>query len=178
MDCLTETKLIQHIEPSQSTAEESFPECAKGCDVVLLVHVVYLMRNGSLRNLLRTSPLGTPMYIILDAPGSVFTDLWRNTAPKYYARALKAHETIQALSKDDWVVSQNSIMSRIRTPIHIDRPDLRTAIFSMLCYADLSKDLTGSIESGVADTLNAHTVGNFVLCESTCYEIKRVGGGC
>jgi hypothetical protein len=172
--CVAETNLVQRVELIPGTAEELFPQCAEGCDLVLLVHVVYLMRNGCLKDLLRRCPLDIPVYIILDAPDSVFTQLWRNTAPKYHTRALRGHESIQTLPKDRYLVNQSAITSKIRNPMHIDRPELRTAILSMLCYADLLKDASGRINSYVEDTLNTHTAGDFVLCESTCYEIKRV----
>lgn len=170
--CVAQTNLVQCVEPILGTAEELFPDCAKGCAVILFVHVAYLMRNQGLKELLQRCPIGIPMYIVLDAPDSVFTHLWRNTAPKYYERARKSHEALKSLPQGEYSVSLSAITSRITNPMHIARSELRIAMLSMLCYADLSKD-TGKMNAYVEDTLSAHTAGDFVLCESSCYEIRK-----
>jgi len=38
-----------------------------------------------------------PLFLIIDAPGSVFSQLWERTAPKYLRRAQAAHDLLQNL---------------------------------------------------------------------------------
>jgi len=174
--CLSEMKFIPEPQLIQGLAEEEFPVCAQGTDVILMVHVVYLMRNGAFKKILYSCPPGIPLYVVLDEPDSVFTELWSKTAKKYHRRSLMAHETVQNLPENQFMVKTTTFPSKIRNPlIQEDRPDLKYAILSILCYADVSEDMDPAILLHVKEVIKKHLVEDIVICESTCYEIERLG---
>jgi hypothetical protein len=168
-----ETGLVQRVDRTLATAEEVFPRCAEGTDAVLLVHVVYLMKNGGFRKILEACVPGTPLFVIMDAPESVFTQLWRETAPKYYQRSVRAHETIANLPRDTYNIEATYFSSLISDPRQL-RPDLRTALLSMLCYTDprrISDD--GSLMPAIDAVLSRHEEGKAIRCDLVCYTITR-----
>ena len=174
---VSETGLVKSVLRSLATAEQAFPACAASSDALLLVHVVYLMKNGGFKRLLDACPRDTPLFVVMDAPTSVFTELWSVTAPKYHQRSLRAHETIAQLhGKDGYLVSESRIASRIADP-RGQRADLKTTLLSMLCYTDartLAQD--DALMSQVEEILGRHNVVGDALtiqCESVCYEISR-----
>ncbi|MEK6373246.1 MAG: class I SAM-dependent methyltransferase [Acidobacteriota bacterium] len=174
---VSETGLVKNVQRSLATAEQVFPECAKTSDAVLLVHVVYLMKNGAFRRLLDACPKETPLFVVMDAPTSVFTELWSVTAPKYHERSLRAHETIaQLLPKNGYLVGETRIASTIEDP-RGQRPDLKLALLSMLCYTDARTLFRDSdLMMRVEEILDQHHVAGNTLkiqCESICYEISR-----
>lgn len=171
--CVAEQGLVSRLSPILGTAEQHFPACAEGTDVILLVHVVYLMRNGALQSLLSSCPVGTPLYVVLDAPTSVFTSLWQYTARKYHSRALRAHDLLRSLPSGEYRTDKTSFNSRIQDPLLIERVDLKAAILSILGYCKLGPSAPPETMDLVVSALQKHTVGGHLLCESDCYEIIR-----
>jgi len=171
-----ETGLVPHVERTLATAEEVFPRCAESSDAVLLVHVVYLMKNGGFRKILEACVPGTPLFVVMDAPDSVFTQLWRETAPKYHHRSVKAHETVAQLSRDAYDVEATSFSSLLPDPRHL-RADLRTALLSILCYTD-ARRLAGddALMTSIDALLTRHEAGEMIRCDLVCYTIQRKSG--
>jgi SAM-dependent methyltransferase len=165
-----ETNLTNDVVCLVGTAERRFAECTVGIDVILLIHVVYLMENGALLKILSSIPFNTPLYLILDSPDSVFTALWKITAPLYYERALKAHETLKKLPKDNFIIRQSTFKSQIKNPLLLPREDLKQAILSILTYSDFSENMYPTI----LPILEKHTQEKYLSCKSRCYEILRV----
>jgi len=159
-------KVISYLD----TAESGFPHCAEGVDVITGVHIVYFMENEAFQRILFSVPVSIPFYVVLDSPDSVFTSLWRVTAPLYHERSLHAHETLNALPRDIFSVTSTSFNSRILNPALLAREDLRQAILSILTYSDFSPDKYPSVSS----ILEKHTKGKYLLCRSHCYEIIRL----
>lgn len=157
----------------KDSAERAFPACAEGADVSLLVHVVYLIPNGGLRHLLEASPAGMPLYVILDAPESVFSQLWKRTAPKYFARAEKARNLIESLPADRFAVDRSTFSSTITNPFKLSRTDLRDAILSLLCYRSIDES-DAELHGWIAQVIERHAAGQHVVCDSACYEIVRL----
>ena len=164
---------VRDIETLCAGVEETFASKTRNADVVLLVHVVYLLRNGTLKRALEACPPTIPLYIVLDAEDSVFTSLWHRTAPKYHARALAAHRTVQNLASDQFSVAETTIDSTIRDPLARRRTDIRDALLSILTYSDVSADTETSLRHWIEKTLRDRTHDGEVRCRSTCYEIVR-----
>lgn len=168
---LTETPCELQIKASTAFAEDIRSADLRGSHAILAVHVVYLMQEDGLAALLRELPIGTPLYIVLDQPHSVFSRLWRGTAPKYFERSRKTHQLVARLPRDTYGIEQSVITSHLQNPL-VQRRDIRDAVLSILCYADvqdMEKDDYDSVQKEIARC----TVGSHVLCESTCYEIVR-----
>lgn len=97
-------------------AEDLIEKVAEGMDVLLLIHVVYLMETHAVRSLLERIPRGVPMIVVLDEPESVFAELWRVTAPQYSKRVELAHGVLGRLPVGDYEVRRTSITSFVPNP--------------------------------------------------------------
>jgi hypothetical protein len=167
--CLEESGLVRVVRSTLGTAEEHCSVAARDADVVLAVHVAYLLAPDSFDAVLSQLPTGVPCYIVLDAPGSIFTTLWKTTAPKYYDRVLRVHEMLRR-GRGQPDGAKSSIRSSIVDPLTIERKDLRDAILSILCYADTSTMSPAQLRS-VEDTIRGRVVDGHLTCESVCYEV-------
>ncbi|HYC54056.1 MAG TPA: class I SAM-dependent methyltransferase [Candidatus Binatia bacterium] len=172
---VTETGFIDRIRTRLGVAENDLAEVIEGADVAIMVHVVYLMQPGALESTLAACPSRVPLYVVLDEPNSIFTELWARTAPAFYERSLNAHRLLEALAlSSDYMSRRSTIRSQIGSPLRLKRAELRDAILSIFCYADITglglMNLRAWIESVVAEHSNPD--GN-VVCESACYELVR-----
>lgn len=172
--CVTDQALVPVISTHLATAEEAFPECAIGYDVVLMVHVVYLLESTHFLDLLYTAPQNVALFVVFDHPNSVFTTLWERTAPKYHARVLEAHKIISTLPIEQFDVRRSEFEARLPNPFDLPREDIRRSLLSMLCYSSEAvsdNSIRSWIESVVGRYLDES--GN-VVCRSVCYEIVRI----
>lgn len=166
-------ELVPQIQRILLTAEEAFPECAVDADVILLVHVVYLIESHHLIDIFNLLPLDKIVYVVFDEPASVFTTLWEQTAPKYHERVVEAHKIIQALSRNQFDVEESLIAAEVPNPLDYSRKDVQDAILSILCYS--SEALTSPHQRQWVESTIAQYVGEDgkVICRSACYEIRR-----
>ena len=157
-----------------SKIEDEIPECFQNIHVILAVHIVYLLPTESFNSLLKELPVQIPLYVVLDNKDSIFSTLWKRTAPKYYDRAIAAHEIIKQLPRDKYKVSKTSITSSLDNPLSCvpERPDLKDAIMSILCYTDV-RDRPHQEIHYIENEIRRFVVGNTLRCCSDCYEIIR-----
>ncbi len=153
-----------------SNAEECLSKCVADADVILLIHVVYLMKDGTLNKILSAIPFNVPLYVILDSPDSVFTALWKITAPTYQERAFKAHEILRNLPEKKFIIKRSTIKSQIKNPLLLQRAELRQAILSILTYSDFDEHIYPTVRP----ILKNHIVDNNLVCKSICYEVIRI----
>lgn len=170
---LTETGIVTNVNTFLGPAEDNLARHYSGSNVILAVHVVYLMQDGAFETMLDALPPGVPMYVVLDTPYSVFTTLWKNTAPKYYERSRKTHETIKHLAADKYSTDYTTISSRIDNPLHIPHEIVRNSILSMLCYSEVGS-MPAEQREWVETQVAAKAVGEHIRCESACYEITKL----
>lgn len=173
--CVGELALVRRIDAIHSAVENLHSESMLNANVLLCVHVVYLLAPVSLNHTLELLPSGVPLYIVLDSPGSVFTALWERTAPRYHRRAVEAHQIIRGLSNRDYTIKTTTVQSTVCNPITVARPDVRDALLSILCYREISNGTDNDLRDWIAKTLTERAAGNGIRCESTCYEITRPG---
>lgn len=152
-------------------AEDVIMKVTEGVQVILAIHLVYLLGNGGFKTLLKQLPIGVPFFLVLDERESVFQELWRRTALKYHQRVLDAHQIISGLSSMEYVVTKSEFDSHLRTPMGL-RQDLRDAVLSMLCYTELSS-LDDATREWVYQTIDRRTAAGKVVCDCACYEIIR-----
>lgn len=171
---ISERNYISKVSTTLAKVESVFPDCASGFDVVLMIHLVYLIESESLVQLLRALPRDLIVYILFDAPTSVFTSLWAKTAPKYRDRVVRAHDIIASLTPSEFAVQRTEVEARVPNPFDLPREDLRNAILSLLCYSsDVLAD--SDMRAWARSTIERYVdeQGN-VACRSACYEIQRV----
>lgn len=168
-----QASLVPQIHRLLLTAEEAFPGCAVDADVILFVHVVYLIESHHLINIFNSLPLDKIVYVIFDEPTSVFTTLWEQTAPKYRERVIEAHKIIRALPRNQFDIEESLIEAEVPNPFDYSRKDVQDAILSILCYS--SEALTSPHRRlWIEETIKRYIGGNGgVMCRSACYEITR-----
>jgi len=173
--CVGELALVPRIDTIHRGLEDFDASVASDANVILCVHVVYLLEPATVRTWLETLPVGVPAYIVLDAPSSVFTTLWARTAPRYHKRVADAHALVAGLPADRFLVGVSSIQSTVCNPLVLRRADVRDALLSLLCYTEISSATDNDLRRWIEDTLHERVTGDAVRCESTCYEVVRVG---
>jgi hypothetical protein len=152
-----------------------WPGSAAGADIALAVHVVYLMEKDELSYLIQNLPAEAALFVVLDAPTSVFTELWAETAKLYHDRAMAAHQALESHS------GRKPTVSKITATI--PRSALRKHptsdwLLSLLCYRDMRrKNVSPRMLDRVQAILDKHTdsTGNLIQCQSLCYEFPALG---
>lgn len=180
-DLLTEAEaLIEHRFPdrqiiaSLNSVREGWPKCAGDADVILGVHLVYLLDGEELESLIHNRPKTAVSYVVLDAPDSVFTELWKWTADKYYRRAKLAHTELCKYLGLSGPPRDTPIRSRILKSLFAEH-ELSDWLLSILCYRNILTDVPSDLRTKVREIVDRHTdkSGEFVECESVCYELPR-----
>lgn len=168
------TQKVRQVVPLKKYARDVWPSCAVGADVVLAIHVAYLMPNGELSRLLAERPKSTSLLVVLDSPDSVFTELWAETAPKYYQRVIKAHDTLSRYLGADAPKRTSFITARIPRVILRQRHHADW-VLSILCYRNMRKGVDRQIRHKVDTILEKHmdSTGENIVCKSVCYEIPK-----
>lgn len=141
-------------------------------DAALAVHLVYLLKEAQLKTFLVGLAPGVPLFIVMDQPSSVFTQLWETTAPKYHRRSLNAHEIIASLKEDNYIVESTEFNTHLINPLTL-RDDIRDSVLSLLCYSDF-RELDGKTQEWVKDALTEHSALERVVCDCACYEVVRL----
>ena len=156
------------------TAAHALPTCAETADVALLVHVVYLLPDGELQLIFDRMPIGVPLFLVMDAPDSVFTSLWAESAPKYHARSIGAHATIGTLPRDKYRVDASRLSSSLPDPRRL-QVDRKITLLSILCYTDTSRIAGDANLMATAEAiLSRFATNGQIKCESMCYVITRL----
>jgi len=163
--------VVRDVQGTQGRAEEVIQEATREADVALAVHLVYLLKEDELKKLLAGLTPGVPLFIIMDQNTSVFTTLWKKTAPKYHARLVHAHHIIEKLGRDGYSVEKTEFDSHLTSPLML-REDLQHSILSLFCYRNF-KDLDAQTQEWVKDIIVDHSASGRVVCDCVCYEVER-----
>lgn len=158
--------------PRRDVVRNAWPKYVIGADVILMVHVVYLITSQELKALLRRRPPRSTIYIVLDAPDSVFTALWQVTAPRYHERVLKAHAAIRSIL--GWKENQTPAFIQSRLPIkQLKCLEWSPWLLSLLCYRDMTgKGVDEALKATVSRIIDEFTgSAHNLVCKSACYEI-------
>lgn len=153
------------------SVREIWPRCAAQSDVVLAVHMVYLLEPAELQILIRERPLRAITYIVLDSPSSVFTELWRHTSSKYFHRSQLAHQELCKYLKFEAPPIQ-VFQSRIPKNL-LTNHEYSAWLLSILCYRDMVSDVPSELKAVVGNIIDRYTdpTGEYIECESVCYEL-------
>lgn len=150
-------------------AHSVWPDCAEGMSVALLVHVVYLLKDGELEYILAKRPPHVRLIVVMDNQASVFTQLWKHTATIYYRRSVNAH---RILKENGAVRLKGKIESRM--PLRNLRRGAPAYpwILSFMCYSDMQNPNAPELDvaNGIIEA-HANKKGGYVSCFSDCYVI-------
>lgn len=169
---VNELQIVKKVFIIHNKIEKMVPGCFEKIDVILAVHIIYLLAIEKFKQMLYKLPQKVPLYLVLDKPNSIFTRLWKETAKKYYDRCMRVHAIIKKLPARQFVVKESSINSHISNPLNISRPEVKESILSILCYTE-ARDMDTQAREKVEKEIKNVIVDNKILCESACYEIIR-----
>lgn len=169
---LSETDDTVTIETLHDGAESIEQSDLFDVNVVLAVHVVYLMRSHIFDRIIEALPAQVPLYVVLDEPHSVFSRLWERFACKYLQRSRETHSGIAELKEQGYSIKRSTIISKIHNPL-AQRPDVKDALMSILCYSDV-RDFSDEEYNTAEFEISKSVAGQELLCESSCYEIIRL----
>lgn len=155
----------------QGIADEEGLVLAKKVDIGLAIHVVYLISHSRFRTLIEKWPNGVPLFIVLDAPGSVFSQIWNMTAPDYATRASRVHEYFSSVNNGGFYFSKSTFNTKLANPLTMDK-DVRELVLSLLCYCNYT-ELNQKIKDEVDKIINQYVKNNFIECSCCCYAISR-----
>jgi SAM-dependent methyltransferase len=163
--------LSVEVRAEVGVADRQGLELAENHDVGLGIHLVYLMAHNRFRALVNHWPVDKPLYIVLDAPDSVFTELWSETAPDFALRAKQVHRYLSGEANGKLSVTRSDFITRVANPFDLPAP-IRNLVLSLLCYCDFD-ELGETGQEKVEAVINSHTRDGHVECACACYELVR-----
>lgn len=140
-------------------------------DTILCTHTLYFLSDDELERLLELVQAGAQLIIVIDHPDSIFTTLWKRTAPDFCRRVISHCEKIQNLDRCEFAVAQGEIEAEISNPFDL-REEVRDLVVSMLSYSDVEDMLHEELRS-VENTIRNALVGSTIPCKSYFFEISR-----
>jgi SAM-dependent methyltransferase len=164
--------IVKNLTTIPAGAEEVVRDVTRQADAALAVHLIYLLKEAQLKSFLADLAPGVPLFVVMDQPSSVFTQLWETTAPKYHKRSLNAHEIIASLKEDNYIVERTEFNTHLINPLSL-RDDIRDSVLSLLCYSDF-RMLDDNTQEWVKGVLTEHSALERVVCDCACYEIVRL----
>lgn len=163
---------VKEISSTLGKAEEHISNIVKGKNIILAVHIVYFFDEEALRFIIKSIPEKVPIYIILDDVDSVFTRIWKYTAPKYHERSIRTHAIVKQLSDKQFSVNKSTFTTHIQDPYSYPE-EIRNHLISMVCYAN-STELPTKVQENVRGIVNEFEISQKLFCNSVCYEIVRM----
>lgn len=165
-----QSNIIKSLNVIEGTAEDNFIEYSNNVNVILAIHLAYLVDPEVIKMMVTSLPLNVPFYLVLDHPSSIFSKLWDVTAEKYKNRAFMAHKYVENLG-DNFEVNKSTIISKLPNPLSRSK-EIKEQMLSLLCYDDV-QNFTHQQYKWVEDQIKKVVIGDKISCESTCYEILK-----
>lgn len=168
---LKEIGLVPDLRSVNAKFEDCVGYYTRDADVILAIHLVYLLSEESFKLLIDSLPVGKKMIVILDEANSIFSRLWEFTAPKY-ARRSEIVRNYLGSQPAGLSIEKSLITSKIISPL-IARQEIKSALLSLLSYSDYSL-MTPEVQNKVENTVSESLNGRFAECTSACYQITRL----
>lgn len=169
---VNELGLSTHVTKIEAPLQESFNIAVVGVDLILAVHIVYLISFESFVQLITTLPKRVKLIIIMDDEDSVFTMLWKITAPKYAERSSEVRKYLDQVSKK-YFIKKTTIVSKITNPF-AQHSEIKNSILSLISYADAFA-FTEAVQQQSEQICKRFIRDGFIECTSVCYELTYSG---
>jgi SAM-dependent methyltransferase len=156
------------------SADEEGVALAREIDVGLAIHVVYLLSHSRFKVFVQHWPPGVPLFVVLDAPNSVFGELWIQTAQDYAARSAGVHEYLAREANSGLAIRRTDFNTRVANPFNL-QASVQNVMLSLLCYCDYA-ELSQEKRYKVERVIRRHADGDDIVCACTCYELLRSVG--
>lgn len=145
-----------------------------GHDILLCTHTAYFLSDAELDRLLALVGDGVELHLVIDHPTSIFSQLWRRTAPTFHERVVRHLEKLQNLDPQVYQVKTSTIsallcdLERLREPI-------RNLAMSLLCYSDVEDFDAEGFASAQNFILESADLEGQIHCESFYFTIRGNG---
>lgn len=169
---LKELALVEEIIAEVAPFEDSYFKYSSQVDIILAIHLVYLIERESFHYLLDALPIGKKLIVVLDDEDSVFTKIWKQTAFKYAERSAYVRSCLNNLSKDTFSVNKTVITSKLINPLN-QRFEVKEALLSLMSYSDFLA-MDAETREYVEECIRENSINSVIGCKSACYEIVRV----
>jgi SAM-dependent methyltransferase len=140
-------------------------------DVILCTHSLYFLSEQEFAGLLSYARAGARLVIVVDHETSLFSELWRITAPEYLDVVKGYLSQIRSLSPNDLSFKETFIEANLKDPFHL-RKEMRDLVLSLLCYSDFEEELADDV---ILPVIRRRSQGGQLKCLSSCFEIAPPG---
>lgn len=155
-----------------SNVIDCLSNCFEKINSALLIHVVYYLSEIELKQLINALPKNVPLFIVVDKEDSIFSKLWKLTAPKYLERSNYANTYFnQLMIQTNFKVSKTIITSEISNPFIMPLDDKET-ILSFMCYSEFKK-LDLKAKKKIEAIFNEYIHNDKVSIETNCFCIIK-----
>jgi SAM-dependent methyltransferase len=148
------------------------PSVFQGIDIVLIVHVLYLVPTSDFEKIINSLPSNLPVLIITDNEDSLFPKCWEITAPKYFERSQNINALLRNLPQNEFSVKTSTFKTFLKNPLMIERPELKDSILSLICYVDY-ENLGDEKKKRILELLKQNSIEDLIYCDSICYEVVK-----
>jgi SAM-dependent methyltransferase len=166
---IKETHLVSTITIDQALFESVLPLYISSAEMVLAIHIVYLIKPETFLFLLQSLRPGQTLFVVLDNDDSIFSELWNVTARKYVERSQNVRRVLET-PMPGYSVRKSIIRSTLVNPLS-QLPDVQNGLLSLLSYADIKK-LPVEAANTVKQIVAKYVEHGEVVCTSACYEIR------
>jgi len=153
------------------TADEEGLDFTRHVDVGLAIHIVYLMSHSRFRRLINHWHSRIPLFVVLDAPDSVFSQLWNMTAQDYAVRSAKVHNYFENEKNSQLTIQRTDFFTHVTNPFTLSSPR-KELVLSLLCYCRY-EDLSEDVKKKVYRVITDHSEAEIIKCNCSCYEMIR-----
>ncbi|MCU7838872.1 MAG: class I SAM-dependent methyltransferase [Candidatus Thiodiazotropha sp. (ex Troendleina suluensis)] len=162
-----------HVEAVNSViGKDLLEEVGVDHDVIIIVHMLYLIKDKEeFLGFLDALPGGSRVFVVIDLEKSIFSTLWKVTAPKYYNRVVEYHEVINDLNSELYSVTFGEITSSIPNPLALSLV-VSERVVSHMGYFNFA-DQEYHMRENVKDILRKSLRGDRIYCYSACYHIEK-----
>lgn len=142
-------------------------------DIAVFSHVVYFTGAAPLHHVLDNLRIGSCCYVIVDQENSIFSKLWKKTAPpQFLERVSHVRRAVENLDSTKWKTYKTTVATKLDDPADLS-PDVAVFVKSLLCYADY-RDLTQEDTEWVETMIKRASASGAIRCTSDCFEIIRI----
>lgn len=156
------------------TLQKKLKDCTDdelaGHDVITCTHTLYFMTSAELERLFSLVRGGATLFIVADHPESIFSRLWKQTAPSFYERVSEHIATIRALDQTQFTFAETVISAALCDPMTLRDP-ICSLVMSMLCYSDVDS-MTDEQFAVVRRMIASATTAGRIACDSLFFEIS------
>lgn len=164
------TTLVGDIEFAKKRISEIEIDIIANASIILGCHVLYLIEWEEFESVLESMSPDAILFLVFDAPNSVFSRIWETTAKRHLQRLQHSLEQIRS-RYSSWIANERIVQSKLYDPRSL-REEVRDLVISLLSYHDV-RDMDDETYNWVNALVSNHVVDGFIPCDCLCLELKK-----